>query len=69
VSGSRLEVAVDREVCMGSGSCSFHAPNTFDLDDSCRVVLLRTRDPDDLIQTAAEACPTRAISLIERPPE
>jgi ferredoxin len=64
--GSSLLVAVDREVCMGSGSCTFHAPNTFDLDDAeCKVVVLDTRDPDELVRTAASACPTRAITIVE----
>jgi ferredoxin len=65
VSGSELVVTVDRGVCMGSGSCSFHAPDTFDLDDECKVVLLETRDPDDSIRAAADACPTRAIKIAE----
>ena len=66
MTGSALLVAVDRDVCMGSGSCTFHAPNTFDLDDDeCKVVVLDTRDPDDHIRTAASACPTRAITLVD----
>jgi ferredoxin len=66
VSAPELDVTVDRSVCMGSGSCSFHAPDTFDLDDECKVVLLETRDPDDSIRAAADACPTRAITITER---
>jgi ferredoxin len=66
VSAPELVVTVDRAVCMGSGSCSFHAPDTFDLDDECKVVLLETRDPDDSIRAAADACPTRAITITER---
>jgi ferredoxin len=60
---TRLEISVDRDVCMGSGSCGFHAPETFDLDDECKVVVLDGRDPDERIIAAADACPTRAISL------
>jgi len=63
VSGSRLAITVDHDRCMGSGSCSFHASNTFDLDDSCKVVLLDTRDSDEAIRAAAESCPTHAIGL------
>jgi ferredoxin len=66
VSAPELDVTVDRGVCMGSGSCSFHAPDTFDLDNECKVVLLETRDPDDSIRAAADACPTRAITITER---
>jgi ferredoxin len=52
---------------MGSGNCLFHAPDTFDLDDDeSKVVLLDTRDSDDAIRAAADACPTRAITIIER---
>jgi ferredoxin len=65
VSGG-FHIAVDRDVCMGSGSCSFHAPATFDIDDECKVVLLDTRDSDEDIRAAADACPTRAITLTER---
>jgi ferredoxin len=68
VSDPELLITVDREVCMGSGSCSFHAPATFDLDDACKVVLLDTRDPDENIRAAADACPTHAITLNERTP-
>ena len=49
---------------MGSGSCCFQAPATFDLDDDeGKVIVLDTRDPDALIRAAADACPTRAITL------
>ena len=53
---------------MGSGSCSFQAPDTFDLDDDGKVIVLDARDPDDHIRAAADSCPTRAITLVERPP-
>jgi len=65
VTGSRLLVQVDRDRCMGSGSCAFHAPETFDLDDTAKVLLLDTRDPDDRIRAAVESCPTKAIILTE----
>ena len=29
-----MKIVIDRDKCMGSGNCSFHAPNTFDLDDA-----------------------------------
>ena len=64
---TRFDISADREVCMGSGSCSFQAPSTFDLDDDeGKVVVLDTRDPDDNIRAAADSCPTRAITLTER---
>ena len=60
-----LRVTVDRERCQGSGSCLFHAPDTFDQDEETKVVLLDTRDADDAIRAAAHACPSGAITLEE----
>jgi len=64
MTASRLEIVVDRVRCMGSGSCSFHAPNTFDLDDEMRVVVLEGRDSDAAIRAAVESCPTRALTVV-----
>lgn len=51
---------------MGSGSCQFHAPATFDLDADCKAVVVETQtDPERAIRNAAEGCPTRAIELVE----
>jgi ferredoxin len=59
-----LEIAIDREVCMGSGNCSFWAPGVFDLDDDGVAFVV---DPDgateEKIILAAQGCPTQAISL------
>lgn len=64
-----FDVRVDRSVCMGNGTCTYHAPNTFDLDDDGKVVLLDTRDSAEQIALAAEACPTHAITFVtERSP-
>jgi ferredoxin len=60
------EIGIDRELCMGSGSCTIMAPATFDVDDDSKVVVV---DPggDDLaaIRNAVAACPTRALTLVE----
>jgi ferredoxin len=59
-----LEIAIDREVCMGSGNCSFWAPGVFDLDDDgVAVVIDPDGAPEDKIVLAAQGCPTQAISL------
>ena len=60
-----IRVVADRERCQGSGSCLFHAPNTFDQDDTTKVVVLDTRDPDAAIRAAAQACPSGAITIEE----
>ncbi|NUU25831.1 MAG: ferredoxin [Streptomycetaceae bacterium] len=63
-------IAIDRERCMGSGSCLFHAPATFDIDDAMKAVLLDgdgDGDPPDAVRAAVEGCPSRALSFHDPP--
>ena len=66
---SPFEITIDRGRCMGSGNCSFWAPNTFDLDDEGLAIVINP-DGDDAskIQNAANGCPTQAITLSEAAP-
>jgi ferredoxin len=50
---------------MGSGSCAFHAPHTFDIDGEMKVVLLDGRDSDVAIHAAVESCPTGALTIVD----
>jgi ferredoxin len=60
------QISIDRTRCMGSGNCSFWAPNTFDLDDEgVAIVVNREGDDASKIQNAANGCPTQAITLSE----
>ena len=53
-----IEIAIDREVCMGSGNCSFWAPGVFDLDDDgVAIVIDPDGAPEDKIILAAQGCP------------
>ena len=62
-----FHIEIDRERCMGSGNCSFWAPNTFDLDEvGYAIVVDRDGDEASKIQNAANGCPTQAITLTER---
>jgi len=61
-----LSIKIDRELCMGSGNCAFHAPNTFDLDDDMKVIVVDPAgDPNDKIRLAVDGCPTLALSIDE----
>ena len=61
-----LEITIDRELCMGSGNCSFWAPGVFDLDDDgIAIVVDPTAQPDDKIVLAAQGCPTQAIAIVD----
>jgi ferredoxin len=57
-------ILVDRDRCIGSGNCSFYAPNTFDLDDELKSVVVDPAgdDPGD-VRAALEGCPVNAIRI------
>ena len=60
----QLKIEINRELCMGSGNCSFWAPGVFDLDDEgIAVVLDPTAAPEDKVILAGQGCPTQAISI------
>lgn len=60
-----LSIEINREVCMGSGNCSFWAPAVFDLDDDgVAIVIDAEGDTDEKIILAAQGCPTQAISVL-----
>lgn len=61
------EISIDRDLCMGSGQCLFHAPATFDLDDDdVAVVIDPEGDPEPVVATAAQECPAQAIRVTVR---
>jgi ferredoxin len=60
-----LEISIDRELCMGSGNCSFWAPGVFDLDDEgIAFVVDPSAESEDKIVLAAQGCPTQAITIL-----
>ncbi len=63
---SRIEV--DRDRCVGSGSCEALAPGVFEVDDDGVLVVHRPEPADDELRDVGDAvrsCPTRALSLTE----
>jgi ferredoxin len=61
-----LSIEINREVCMGSGNCSFWAPGVFDLDDDGIAILVDVdAAPEEKIVLAAQGCPTQAITLVK----
>jgi len=58
-------IAVDRELCMGSGMCIVYAANTFAHDEETKAIVVNpTGDSIEAIRIAVEACPTGALRLI-----
>jgi ferredoxin len=62
---NRIEVTVDRALCIGSGDCVDTAPDVFQLDDEDKAIVV---DPDgasvDDIVAAAGNCPVAAIFVV-----
>jgi ferredoxin len=62
---NRIEVTVDRSLCIGSGDCVDTAPDVFQLDEEDKAVVV---DPDgaptDDIIAAAGNCPVSAIFVV-----
>ena len=61
-------VEVDRDRCVGSGTCEALAPAVFEVDDD-GVLAVRRPEPgeDELtdVRDAVAACPTRALALAD----
>jgi ferredoxin len=59
-----LRIEVDREKCMGQGTCEFYAPSTFALDDEgISSVVDPEGDSEEKVLLAAQGCPTQAIAV------
>ena len=59
-------VEVDRDRCVGSGTCEALAPAVFEVDDDGVLAVLRPEPgEDDLpdVRDAVTSCPTRALAL------
>ncbi|HET6836157.1 MAG TPA: ferredoxin [Acidimicrobiales bacterium] len=66
MSDTGRRIVVDRERCIGSGNCSFYAPNTFDLDDELKSVVIDPAGDDGAdARAAAEGCPVNAITIYD----
>jgi ferredoxin len=59
-----LRIEIDRERCMGQGTCEFYAPATFTLgDDGISKVVDPEGDTEEKVVLAAKGCPTQAITV------
>ena len=61
---SVVTIEIDPDLCIGAGECVAMAPGVFALEEDdviTRVISLTA--PDDLLQSAAGACPTGAVRI------
>ena len=61
-------LVVDRERCMGTGTCLVYAAASIELDDEGKAAVIHPIT-DDLaaVQSAVEACPTEALTIVNAP--
>jgi ferredoxin len=62
-------IEVDLDLCQGHAMCELEAPDIFRVPKRGTVEILDTEPPEDLraeVERAVEACPTRALSIIEK---
>ncbi|MEU8900302.1 ferredoxin [Nocardia sp. NPDC048505] len=64
--GNRVDISVDRELCVGHGICESIAPDLFEVGVDGTVGILLDRIPPELTDAARAAvaeCPSRALRL------
>ena len=59
-------IVVNRLRCIGAGNCADTAPEVFQLDEADLSVIVNPHGAmPDVILAAAEACPVKAIQVID----
>ena len=59
------KVTVDRNLCIGAGSCVAVAPKAFALDNEAKAIVLPTvnEETDENLVEAGKSCPVAAIII------
>ncbi len=61
------KIVIDRDLCIGAASCIAVARETFKLDDENKAVVINPDAvSDEDLMSAAQSCPTKAISLFDK---
>ncbi len=61
-----FKIYVDRDECIGAGTCVECAPKVFALDDEDIAIVLDPKgDADDDVLAAAQDCPQECIYLFD----
>jgi ferredoxin len=60
------KICIDREQCIGDGLCVNEAPETFELDDDQKAVVVDGPGNDlEYILAAAKSCPLDIITVVD----
>ncbi len=58
-------LVVDRELCMGTGTCMTYAPATLAYDATGKAVVNEPISDDlEAVRAAVESCPTQALTIV-----
>jgi ferredoxin len=62
----KYKVQILRNTCIGAASCIAFSPTVFELDGEKKATVLSTADdtPENIMM-AAQACPTKAIVIVD----
>lgn len=64
---SEMRVSIDRDSCIGSGTCVQLAPESFELDDDGVATLISSSAAGETsLRTAERSCPVHAIKVNSR---
>jgi ferredoxin len=65
----KIKISIDKEKCMGCGTCFAMSPEIFapDIDGKAKLVVTETEDPEliEKAKTAKDMCPNGAIVIDE----
>ena len=60
-----MKVVIDKDKCIGCGTCVAIAPRSFKLDGAVVTVIEPMSDPEDKIKEAVDGCPVDALTIEE----
>lgn len=62
------KIVVDRDLCIGAGTCVAMAMKTFAMDAENKAVILKTIDEEtkEMIMEGARACPVAAVIIVDK---
>ncbi len=64
---AKYKITVDRNLCIGAGTCVAIAPQAFALDNEAKAIVLDSASNEDenTVLESAKACPVAAIILVD----
>ncbi len=57
-----MAIKVNKETCIGCGSCAALCPETFQMNDEAKSDVI-SQDDKECAKSAAESCPVQAITV------